>query len=127
MNHEEKQKLAEETYELGLRMNNTFADGGRSRDFMILAIIACISGLTNKPFDLQSIDKFNGGIFKDLRKSKGYTLRQTEDATGISNSYLSQLETGKIINPSHAVVKKLLDFYNHGIYVKSSDLYIYAP
>lgn len=48
---------------------------------------------------------------KDLRISRNLTLRQVEQATGISNSYLSQLETGKITNPSYHLIKLLLDYY----------------
>jgi len=50
--------------------------------------------------------------FKDKRKEKGLTLRQVEDLTGISNSYLSQLETGKVKKPSYEVVSKLYNLYN---------------
>ena len=49
--------------------------------------------------------------FKALRKLQDKTLRQVEEATGVSNAYLSQLETGKIRNPSFTVVDKLLSFY----------------
>jgi transcriptional regulator with XRE-family HTH domain len=38
-------------------------------------------------------------------------LRDVEKATGISNAYLSQLETGKVENPSPHVLHKLADFY----------------
>ena len=50
--------------------------------------------------------------FRVLRKRAGYTLRQVEEATGISNPYLSQLETGKVKNPSYMVVAALVNFYN---------------
>lgn len=46
-----------------------------------------------------------------LRKQKNLTLRQVEDLTGISNAYLSQLENGKIKNPSYNVVVKLNALY----------------
>lgn len=39
-------------------------------------------------------------ILRELRERSGLTLRQVEQATQISNSYLSQLETGKINTPS---------------------------
>jgi Predicted transcriptional regulators len=45
--------------------------------------------------------------YRQLRKSKGLTLRQVQKLTGISNSYLSQLENGKIKKPSHYVIQKL--------------------
>ena len=40
------------------------------------------------------------------------TLRQVEEATGISNSYLSQLENDKIKRPSANVLYKLASIYN---------------
>ena len=46
------------------------------------------------------------------RKIKGATLREVESETGISNAYLSQLETGKIKDPGFFTMQKLLDFYN---------------
>lgn len=49
--------------------------------------------------------------FREVREEKGLTLRQVEEATGISNAYLSQLETGKIKKPSFDVVYKLHNFY----------------
>lgn len=50
--------------------------------------------------------------FKKLRKAKKLTLRDVESITGISNSYLSQLETGKIKNPGYDTVKILYDLYS---------------
>ncbi len=50
--------------------------------------------------------------FRECRKAKGLTLRQVEEVTGLSNAYLSQLETRKIKSPSFDVVKKLYDLYN---------------
>ena len=44
---------------------------------------------------------------RQIRKQRGLTLRQVEEMTGISNAYLSQLETGKIKKPSHHVVQIL--------------------
>lgn len=52
-----------------------------------------------------------GELLKQGRALMGMTLRQVEDATQISNAYLSQLETGKVKNPSMGVVKKLADLY----------------
>lgn len=56
---------------------------------------------------LQSLD------FKSMRKAKGLTLRQVEDITGISNPYLSQLETGKIKAPSYNTVRSLVMLYSN--------------
>jgi hypothetical protein len=121
MNDIEKRKLALETYNLGLQMGETFAKDKHSGEYMVLAIMACISGLTNIKYSLMPIIQYDGEIFKSMRLQKGYTLRQTEDATGISNSYLSQLETGKIKKPSQNVVNKLLNWYNNGVSVEKSD------
>lgn len=52
-----------------------------------------------------------GERFKVIREAKGLTLRDVEKATTISNSYLSQLENGKILKPSYKVVKQLSDYY----------------
>jgi len=48
---------------------------------------------------------------KDYRKAAGLTLREVQDITGISNAYLSQLETGKIRRPSANVLYKLAKVY----------------
>lgn len=128
MSEQEINKLAKETYELGLHMGEVFVNDKNNSDFMILAIMACIKGIINKPkgnYTLMPVAEFNGDYFMKLRKEKGYTLRQTEDATGISNSYLSQFENGKIKKPSHHVIKTLLDWYNDGISVNKNDLESY--
>lgn len=49
--------------------------------------------------------------FREDRHVAGMTLREVEDETGISNAYLSQLETGKIKKPSFEVVSKLYNLY----------------
>lgn len=50
-------------------------------------------------------------ILKELRERSGLTLRQVEEATLISNSYLSQLETGKIKKPSAQALYVLAKLY----------------
>lgn len=52
-----------------------------------------------------------GQFLKALREDKGLTLRAAEDATGISNAYLSQLESDKIKQPSPVVLHKLSELY----------------
>jgi len=49
--------------------------------------------------------------FKKLRKTKGLTLVDVENLTGISNSYLIQLEANEIKDPSYCVVRTLYDLY----------------
>lgn len=46
-------------------------------------------------------------FIKNTRKLSGKTLREIEHITGISNSYLSQLENGKIKNPSPIKIYKI--------------------
>lgn len=52
-----------------------------------------------------------GEYFKALRESKQLTLRDVEKAIDVSNSYLSQLESGKIKQPSPLTLHKLAMFY----------------
>lgn len=52
-----------------------------------------------------------GSELRRIRKARGATLRGVEDATGISNAYLSQLENGKIAKPSPNFLYKLSGFY----------------
>lgn len=47
-----------------------------------------------------------------MRFYSGFTLRQVEELTGISNSYLSQLENGKVKKPSYEFVTRLISLYN---------------
>ena len=53
-----------------------------------------------------------GQTLKDSRELIPLTLRQVEEATGISNAYLSQLENEKIKKPSASVLYKLASIYN---------------
>lgn len=48
-----------------------------------------------------------------IRHDRKMSLRQVEAASGkeVSNAYLSQLETGKIQQPSPAVLNKLAEIY----------------
>ena len=48
----------------------------------------------------------------DARKQAGLSLRAAEAATGISNAYLSQLENGKIQEPSPVLLGKLAQLYD---------------
>ncbi len=54
-----------------------------------------------------------GGLLADLRKAKGLSLREVEEAAGkaVSNAYLSQLENGKIGKPSPNVLYSLSEVY----------------
>lgn len=52
-----------------------------------------------------------GQTLKEARELIPFTLRQVEDAAGISNAYLSQLENDKIKKPSANVLYKLASLY----------------
>lgn len=54
-----------------------------------------------------------GTYLASLRASKGFTLREVEEATGkdVSNAYLSQLENGKITKPSPHILHSLSEVY----------------
>lgn len=52
-----------------------------------------------------------GTTLKRLRELQGFTLRHVEEATNISNAYLSQLENDKIKKPSANVLYKLSCIY----------------
>lgn len=53
-----------------------------------------------------------GQALWDARKRLGLTLRQVEEASGVSNAYLSQLENGEIRNPSPQILHKLSESLN---------------
>jgi transcriptional regulator with XRE-family HTH domain len=53
-----------------------------------------------------------GETLRKIRKSKNLTLREVESKTGISNSYLSQIEKGKRGIPSISILTRLNDAYN---------------
>jgi transcriptional regulator with XRE-family HTH domain len=50
-------------------------------------------------------------FLRTARERKGLTLRAVEQATGVSNAYLSQLESGKIKQPSPIILHKLSQLY----------------
>lgn len=52
-----------------------------------------------------------GDYIKALRQAKGLTLRDVEKETEISNAYLSQLESGKVKQPSPITLHKLAQYY----------------
>jgi len=52
-----------------------------------------------------------GKKLKEAREHLPMTLRQVEEATGISNAYLSQLENGKIQKPSANILYRLSSLY----------------
>jgi transcriptional regulator with XRE-family HTH domain len=49
---------------------------------------------------------------KDLRKEKGYTIREVAERSGVSTAYISQLENGQRGVPSPEVLMKLSEGLN---------------
>lgn len=52
-----------------------------------------------------------GDELKTARIIKGLSLREVENVTGISNSYLSQLENNKIKKPAIQILHRLSKLY----------------
>jgi transcriptional regulator with XRE-family HTH domain len=63
-----------------------------------------------------------GSYLRSLRDARGLTLRGVEDITGISNAFLSQIESGKVKQPSPVNLYKLAQLYE----VSYEHLMIYA-
>ncbi len=52
-----------------------------------------------------------GSYLKSLREARTLSLREVEQKTGISNAFLSQLESGKVKHPSPLILYKLAEHY----------------
>lgn len=52
-----------------------------------------------------------GRFLQHARETKKQSLRAVEKAVGVSNAYLSQLESGKIKQPSPSILHKLAELY----------------
>lgn len=63
-----------------------------------------------------------GAYLRSARDQRKLSLRAVERATGISNAYLSQIESGKIREPSPTVLHKLAELYK----VPYADLMVLA-
>lgn len=50
-----------------------------------------------------------GELFAVARECKGWTLRDLERRTGVSNALISQIETGKIKDPGFTTVVRLAE------------------
>jgi transcriptional regulator with XRE-family HTH domain len=50
-----------------------------------------------------------GELVAVARECKGWTLRDLERASGVSNPLISQIETGKVRDPGFFTVVRLLD------------------
>lgn len=62
-----------------------------------------------------------GPFLKSARELKALSLREVERSTGVSNAYLSQLESGRIREPSPNVLHKLTTLYGVD-YVETMEL-----
>ena len=62
----------------------------------------------------QDRGKSLGAGLKTARELRKLSLRQVEEATGVSNAYLSQLENDKIKKPSPHFLHKLAAVYDIG-------------
>jgi transcriptional regulator with XRE-family HTH domain len=60
---------------------------------------------------MQSDLKALGTFLRDSRSRHGFTLREVEAKIDISNAYLSQLEGGKIKQPSPQILHRLCEHY----------------
>jgi transcriptional regulator with XRE-family HTH domain len=61
--------------------------------------------------NMNSRERKYGEYLRNLRRGNHMTLRYVEKNTGISNSYLSQIEQGKRGIPSVAILEKLAKIY----------------
>ena len=52
-----------------------------------------------------------GVMLRDARNALGLSLRDVEAKADVSNAYLSQMEGGKIKQPSPAILHKLCEIY----------------
>ncbi|WP_337970036.1 helix-turn-helix domain-containing protein [Virgibacillus salexigens] len=59
------------------------------------------------------LDKIIGAKLKELRKNKEYSTRESGRMIGVSNSYISKIENGKI--PSLSILQKLCNVYGVNI------------
>ena len=53
-----------------------------------------------------------GSYLKQVRKSRGLSLKQVETAAAVSNAYISQIETGRRRPPHPDILKKLAKVYD---------------
>lgn len=52
-----------------------------------------------------------GRFLRESREAKALSLREVEKQTGVSNAYVSQLEGGKVAQPSPTILHKLCRLY----------------
>ena len=52
-----------------------------------------------------------GQFLRQARDAQNLSLREVEKQTGVSNAYISQLESGKMAQPSPTILHKLCQLY----------------
>lgn len=57
-----------------------------------------------------------GKYFKSLREQHGYSLKDIENHTGVSASYINKMEIGKKVSPTLPVLYSLSKFYGTSIF-----------
>ncbi len=69
-----------------------------------------------------------GQYLASIRNDRKMSLRQVEEASGkeVSNAYISQLENGKILQPSPTILYKLAEIYEIE-YITLMELAGYMP
>lgn len=73
-------------------------------------ILDAVLDISSKKVTMSKNAEF-GSFLRAIREEKGITLREAEAKSGISNSYLNQIETGKVSKPSPAIISKLSELY----------------
>jgi transcriptional regulator with XRE-family HTH domain len=53
-----------------------------------------------------------GVYLRSLRDTRGFSLREIERKTGVSNAVLSQIESGQVKRPSPTTLYKLAELYS---------------
>jgi HTH-type transcriptional regulator, competence development regulator len=80
----------------------------KSKTFICLTYQAVRVMVSIMPIDN---DNTLGTYLKALRDNQGFSLRDVQSKTGISNPFLSQLESGKVKNPGPVMLHKLATLY----------------
>jgi transcriptional regulator with XRE-family HTH domain len=95
------------------------ASGTHSKIFVKLAAQslkdACLHGKFKnhlQPTSVMDTAPTLGSGLKSAREARNLSLRQVEEATGISNAYISQLENDKVKKPSPHFLHKLSSLYD---------------
>lgn len=60
-----------------------------------------------------------GEIIREIRKTKGLSLGQVALRSGLDRTYISRIESGKIANPSHKTLEKII----RGLKVTAAELF----